>query len=523
MEAISHEKLSSNSFLAVLLITILMIIIIIIIVQTKKSRTSKPTTRPPPPGPWRLPVIGNLHQLAANGGRSLPHRRLAELAKRYGPDVMLLQLGELSHVIISTPEAARLVMKTHDLTFASRPSLLAVDILFSRNDVAFAPYGEHWRQMRKICTLELFSAKRVGSFRWIREQEVANLVTTLRTAAHQDEPVVDLTDLVQKLLGSVTSWATFGTIRGSNEMFLKVAKKFEDVVAGFRISDLYPSLTFLPVLTGFEGKLKKMRLEADSILDAIIDERRSQRSSRSGRDGEVGDYLLDVLLNLHENPSQLGFPLTMEAIKAVTLELFLAGIETSAKIIEWTMSEMIKHPKVMQKAQEEVREAFGEKGDIEEASLHRLKYLDSIIKESLRLHPPGPLLLPRENGESVELRGYHVPAKTKVFVNAWAINRDPRYWPEAEEFYPERFNDRMIDYRGNDFQFIPFGAGRRMCPGYDFGVEVVKLTLANLIFHFQWKLPGEMRPESLDMTERFGASVGREYALRVIPVPYHGN
>ncbi|CAI0397166.1 unnamed protein product [Linum tenue] len=325
--------------------------------------------------------------------------------------------------------------------------------------------------MRKICTLELFSAKRVGSFRWIREQEVANLVKTLRTAAHQG-----------------------------------------DVTAGFRTSDLYPSLTFLPALTGFKDKLEKMRLEADSIFDAIIDERRSQRSSMSSSsDGEVvEDYLLDVLLNLHENPSRL--------------ELFIAGIETSAKVIEWTMSEMIKHPEVMRKAQTEVREAFGEKGgDVEEASLHRLKYLDNVIKESLRLHPPGPLLLPRENRESVELCGYHVPAKTKVFVNAWTINRDPRYWSEAEAFCPERFDDRVIDYKGNDFQFIPFGAGRRICPGFDFGVEVVKLTLANLIFHFNWKLPGEMRPESLDMTERLGASVGREYALLVIPVPYHEN
>ncbi|CAI0397168.1 unnamed protein product, partial [Linum tenue] len=474
---IEHASFANET---VLLITIL----VIIIIQTQKPRTtSKPTNRPPPPpppGPWKLPVIGNLHQLVTDGGASQLHRRLAELARRYGPDVMHLQLGELSHVIISTPEAARL--------------------------------------MRKICTLELFSAKRVGSFRWIREQEVANLVKTLRTAG---EPTVDLTDLAHKLSGSVTSKSAFGSIlRGMDETFLEVAQNFGDVTAGFRTSDLYPSLTFLPALTGFKDKLEKMRLEADSIFDAIIDERRSQRSSMSSSsDGEVvEDYLLDVLLNLHENPSRLGYPLTMEVVKAVTL------IETSAKVIEWTMSEMIKHPEVMRKAQTEVREAFGEKGgDVEEASLHRLKYLDNVIKESLRLHPPGPLLLPRENRESVELCGYHVPAKTKVFVNAWTINRDPRYWSEAEAFCPERFDDRVIDYKGNDFQFIPFGAGRRICPGFDFGVEVVKLTLANLIFHFNWKLPGEMRPESLDMTERLGASVGREYALLVIPVPYHEN
>ncbi|CAI0541217.1 unnamed protein product [Linum tenue] len=366
-------------------------------------------------------------------------------------------------------------MKTHDFAFASRPFLLAPSVLYGGcNDVAFAPYGHHWRQLRKICTLELLSTKRVQSFRWIRGQEVDKLVLDLRRASADASGVVDLSRMVEKLSAAVISRALFGTIRGLNQAFLTVADNI-------------------------------------SILDAIIDERRSKRSSsRSSREGgeeeEEEDYLVDVLLKIQE--------------KAVTLELFLAGGHTSANLIEWTMSEMMKQPRVMQKAQDEVRQAFDEKGDVDEVGLHGLEYLDCVVKEGLRLHPPGPLLLPRESREDAKLCGYMVPVGTKVVVNAWAIGRDPRYWSDAEEFYPERFVDCSIDYKGNDFQFVPFGAGRRMCPGYGFGIEVVKLTLANLLFHFSWRLPGDSRPESLDMTETVGASIARKYPLRVIPVPY---
>ncbi|CAL1404650.1 unnamed protein product [Linum trigynum] len=530
MEASSQQHNSSSTFFSFLpwlisnlLLTFTTTIITILFLLKHYKRPKKPTTTtlpPPPPGPWRLPIIGNLHQLALNGGHFHPHRRLAELARRHGPDVMHLQLGQLSHVIISTPEAAKQVMKTHDLAFASRPFLLAPSVLYDGcNDVAFAPYGHHWRQLRKICTLELLSTKRVHSFRWIRGQEVDKLVLDLRRAT--TTTVVDLSRMVESLSAAVISRALFGTIRGLNQAFLTVADNISDVLSGFRMSDLYPSLTFLPVMSGFQGKLKSMREGASSIIDAIIDERRSKRSSsRSSREDGEEDYLVDVLLNLQENPDQVGLTVTTEIIKAVTLELFLAGGHTSANLIEWTMSEMMKQPRVMQKAQDEVRQAFDKKGDVDEASLQGLEYLDCVVKEGLRLHPPGPLLLPRESREDAKLCGYMVPMGTKVIVNAWAIGRDPRYWGDAEEFYPERFVDCSTDYKGNDFQFVPFGAGRRMCPGYGFGMEVVKLTLANLLFHFNWRLPGDSRPESLDMTETVGASIARKYPLRVIPVPY---
>ena len=200
--------------------------------------------------------------------------------------------------------------------------------------------------------------------------------------------------------------------------------------------------------------------------------------------------------------------------------MFSAGSETSSTAIEWAISELLKNPKEMEKAQEEVRRVYLGKTSIDETYIHELKFLRSVIKETLRLHPPVPLLLPRESSQSCVIEGYEIPAKTKVIVNGWAIGRDPKRWKEAEKFYPERFLDSLIDYKGADFEFIPFGAGRRICPGMSFATAVVELTLANLLYHFDWKFPGDTKEEDLDMTESFGLTVGRKTDLQLIPISY---
>lgn len=182
------------------------------------------------------------------------------------------------------------------------------------------------------------------------------------------------------------------------------------------------------------------------------------------------------------------------------------------------MAEMIRNPRIMEKAQDEVREVFRGKGGVDEDSFDKLKYLKSVIKETMRLHPPVPLLLPRQNNERCEINEYKIPAKTKVIVNAWAIHRDPSYWTDAETFLPERFLDSSIDYKGSQFEYIPFGSGRRMCPGNHFAIANALLQLANLLFHFDWKLPSGMKREELDMSEAFGVTVRRKEDLHLIPV-----
>ena len=202
-------------------------------------------------------------------------------------------------------------------------------------------------------------------------------------------------------------------------------------------------------------------------------------------------------------------------------DIFGGGTDTSASTIEWAMSELTKNPRVMDKAQAEIREAFKGRKTIYETDLDKLSYLKSVIKETMRLHPPAPLLLPREWREPCKIGGYEIPIKTKVTVNAWALGRDPNHWYDAEGFIPERFEGTSIDFKGNNFEYIPFGAGRRMCPGILLDLANVDLPLAALLYHFDWEPPNGMKPEDLDMIEAFGAAVARKNNLWLVPSPYN--
>ena len=199
-------------------------------------------------------------------------------------------------------------------------------------------------------------------------------------------------------------------------------------------------------------------------------------------------------------------------------DIFGAGGETAATAINWAMAEMIRDPRVLKKAQAEVRAVYNMKGMVDEIFIDELQYLKLVVKETLRLHPPVPLLVPRVCGESCGIGGYHIPVKSMVIVNAWAIGRDPNYWTQPERFYPERFIDSSIEYKGTNFEYIPFGAGRRLCPGITFGLKNVELALAFLLFHFDWKLPNGMKNEDLDMTQQFGVTVRRKADLFLIPI-----
>jgi cytochrome P450 len=198
--------------------------------------------------------------------------------------------------------------------------------------------------------------------------------------------------------------------------------------------------------------------------------------------------------------------------------LFTAGSETSSWTVVWAMSEMVKNPKVMEEAQAEVRRVFDRKKYVDETELHQLIYLKSVIKETMRLHPPLPLLIPRESRERCEINGYDIPAKTRVAIDFWGIGRDPRYWVEAESFKPERFINSKFNFKGTNFEYIPFGAGRRMCPGIAFAIPSVELPLAQLLYHFDWKLPNGMLNEELDMTESFEIIMKRKHDLCLIPL-----
>ncbi|RDX87177.1 Cytochrome P450 71D8, partial [Mucuna pruriens] len=472
-----------------------------------------------PPGPRKLPLIGNLHQLALAG--SLPHHALRDLAHKYGP-LMHLQLGQISSVVISSPRMAKEIMKTHDVAFVQRPQLLSPQILaYGSTDIAFAPYGDYWRQMRKICVLELLSVKRVQSFSYIREDESRKFIESIHSSAGSQ---INLTSRIFSLLSTSVSRAAFGNKSEDQDEFVSLVRKSIAMTGGFELDDLFPSMKPIHLLTGMKPKFQKIHKRADKILENILRKHKEKRTRAKEHNSTEEDQedLVDVLLRIQQSGS-LEVQITTGNIKAVIWDVFAAGTDTSSTTIEWAMSEMMKNPRVREKAQAELRESFKGKEIIYETDLEDLSYLKSVIKETLRLHPPSPLLIPRECTELTNIDEYEIPTKTKVMINAWALGRDPEYWNDAERFVPERFKGSSIDFKGNNFEYIPFGAGRRMCPGMTFGLASVLLPLALLLYHFNWELPNNMKPHDLDMTEHFGMAVGRKNDLCLIPTVYEAS
>ncbi|XP_004506687.1 cytochrome P450 71D11-like [Cicer arietinum] len=497
------------------LFTIFLFMIIALKLIRNHYKKSDSTSTNLPPSPWKLPIIGNiLHLVTSN-----PPRKLRDLAKRYGP-LMHLQLGEIFFIVVSSAEVAKEVLKTHDITFASRPHLMATDIAsYNSTDIAFSPYGDYWRQLRKICAIELLSVRRVKSLWPIREKEMNSL---LKKIASNEGSQFNLSQAVISFMYTFTSKAAFGKKYAEEEEFISVAKQLIKLAGGFYIGDLFPSATWLHNLSGMKPKLEKLSQHVDRILGHIINDHKEERSRRA-KEGvaEAEEDLIDVLLKFEDSSNDLDFYLTSDNIKAIILDVFIAGSETAATTINWAMAEMIKNPRVLKIAQAEVRDKINRRGMIDETTLGELKYLKAVIKESLRLHPSIPLLLPRECRQACVINGYHIPVKSRVIINAWAIGRDPKYWIDPDKFYPERFIDSSIDYKGTNFEYIPFGGGRRICPGMNYGIANVEQTLAMFLYHFDWKLPNGMKNEELELREEFGAAMSRKGDLYLIPIISH--
>ncbi|XP_051193739.1 cytochrome P450 71A1 isoform X1 [Lolium perenne] len=462
-----------------------------------------------PPSPPSLPLLGHLHLM----GR-VTHRSLLSLHLRYGGGggLMFLQLGRRRTLVVSTEAAAADLYKNHDLAFASRLHNAAIDKLYygSNSNVSFAPYGDAWRRRKKMAVVHLFSPRRAESFAPVRAAEAAALVARARRAAVAGH-AVELRELLYGYSNAVVTRAATGAAGATADRIKQLMANSAVFMSGFQAEDVLPDAAAKVVrwATGLEKSLDGQVEAWDKFLSEIIAE---HLEKKQGNDGPYKEEdFLDVLLRLREEDTA-GLELTDNHIKSIVKDMIAAGTETSSVTLEWAMAELVRNPRAMAKLQDEVTRAA-------EDDLNKMEYLKAVVKEVLRLHPPAPLLVPHESTEAAVVQGYEIPAKTALFINAWAIGRDPAAWGDtAEEFWPERFlgggSALGVDVRGNDYRLLPFGSGRRLCPGISFALPVLEIALASLVRHFDWEIPGGT---CLDMSEAPGLTTPPLVPLRLVP------
>lgn len=278
------------------------------------------------------------------------------------------------------------------------------------------------------------------------------------------------------------------------------------------LSDYFPILRFFDL----QGNRRRMRSHfgvLHEIFDKIIDQKLILSQDNETKSNTSGDFLDMILDPCTAN----GIELQRHQIKSLLLDFFGAGTDTASSTIEWAMVELLQNSSKMKKAQQELANIVSEDRLVEESDIIGLPYLQAVVKENLRLHPPGPFLVPHKALIDVKFHDFVIPKGAQVLVNVWAISRDPTIWTESTSFLPERFLDSKTDYKGQDFEFIPFGSGRRMCPGLRLAHKMVHAMLGLLLQSFDWELENGLSPERLDMEEEFGITLAKANPLRVIP------
>nr|GMD38684.1 cytochrome P450 71A1-like [Ipomoea batatas] len=482
---------------------------IALLLLAKHLRRRRKLHLPPGPKPW--PIIGNLNLIG-----SLPHRSIHDLSQKYGP-IMQLQFGSFPVVVGSSAEMAKTFLKTLDINFVDRPKNVAgKHLTYNFSNVTWSQYGPYWRQARRMFIMELFSAKRLDSYEHIRSHELKSMLHKLYNISSTHHPILlknylftlNLNVISRMALGKSYLDESQGAIVSPGE-FKKLIDEVFLLSGVLNIGDLIPWVDFLD-LQGYIRQTKALNKKLDGFLEHVLDEHMSRRVVEG--DKFVAKDMVDVLLQYADDPN-MEVKIERQGVKAFTLDLLAGGTESSTVTVEWAISELLKKPKVIKKATDELDRVIGQKRWVEEKDIPNLPYIQAIVKEAMRLHPVVPTLVPRLCREDCKVAGYDIPKGTRVLVSVWTIGRDLALWDNPTEFIPDRFIGRDIDIKGCDFELLPFGAGRRMCPGYSLGLKVIQVTLANLLHGFNWKLPNDMIPEQLNMEEIFGLSTPKKIPL----------
>ncbi|ESQ35512.1 hypothetical protein EUTSA_v10007465mg [Eutrema salsugineum] len=473
-----------------------------------KNNKSKNSNLRLPPGPRGLPIIGNLHRF-----KGVPHRWFHELAVKYGP-VMVLRLGFTPVVLISSSEAAEEVLKHKDLETCTRPKLVGLGKLsYNHKDITFAQYTDSWRENRKVTVTELLNLKKVQTFKFIREEETDYVMKKISESALKQSPV-DLSKIFFCLTANILCRSALGQNLRKNKFFNE--ERIEELVeegsvtlGRFGFSDFFPGKLgkFADWLLQTNKGLEKVFEELDEFYQHVIDDHLKSLNGQKGTDppADIVAGLLDMV-NKHGDGKR-----NMDQVKGTLMDMFLGGIDTGAISMIWTMTELIKNPRVMRKAQEEIRAVLGSNREkITEEDTEKVEYLKLIIKETFRLHPAIPTL-PRESMSQIKIQGYDIPPNTRIQINIWAIGQDPKLWKNPEEFIPERFIEKLL----------PFGSGRRICPGMPMAIPTLELGLLNMLYFFDWKLPDGMVGEDIDMEEVGNISSVKKVPLLLVPTRHH--
>ncbi|KAG2244748.1 hypothetical protein Bca52824_093401 [Brassica carinata] len=457
----------------------------------------------PPTPPHSLPIIGH-HRLI----KPPVHRLFHRLAKAHGP-IFYLRLGTRRAVVISSSALAKECFTGHnDVVVSNRPRFLTSKyIAYNYTTIATTPYGDHWRNLRKICSLEIVSSKRLANFLHIRKEEIHRMLTRLsRDALINNE--VELESLFYDLtFNNIVRMVTGKIYYGEDASDKAEADTFKKLIAyitstsGARHPGEY--LPFLKIFgRSFEKKVKAVGEAMDAILQRLLDECRGNKD---------GNTMVNHLLSLQQQDPEY---YSEVIIKGLMLAMMLAGTETSAITLEWAMTNLLRHPDVLEKARSEIDEKIGEDRLIDEPDIAVLPYLQDVVSETFRLFPVAPLLVPRTPTEDMKIGGYDIPRDTIVIVNAWAIHRDPELWDDPERFNPDRFKGCGSELCA--YKLMPFGNGRRVCPGAGLGRRIVTLALGSLIQCFDWE---NVKGEEIDMSESTGLGMHKLDPLRAMCRP----
>ncbi|GAB4834290.1 hypothetical protein Ancab_032555 [Ancistrocladus abbreviatus] len=463
-----------------------------------------------PPGPIPLPIMGNIFQVG-----SKPHKALAELAKTYGP-IMTIELGCLTTVVISSVPMAKLVLQKYDGLFSDRTPTSALSVLnHNESSVAMLPPNPHWRRLRKICNTHIFAVSRLDASSGLRRKKVQQLLSYVDDCCKAGTAVnigqVGFTTSLNFLSNTFFSLDLADPGSDTESEFRGLISSILEVGGAPNCADFFPILKMFDP-QGFSRRNEITVRKMFGIFDELIDKRmQSRKENGFAEDNDVLDAFLDMF-------QESGNELQRSDLLHLLLDLFIAGTDTTSSTLEWVMTELLRNPKQLRKAREELKEVIGKGNSVEEEDFIQLPYLQAIIKETFRLHPVVPLLLPRRVVSTNELCGFTIPKKAQVFVNIWAMGKEESLWKDANLFMPERFLGSNIDVKGHDFELIPFGAGRRICPGLPLAYRMLPCMLGSLLHSFDWKLEEGVTEENIDMDDKFGITLAKAKSLYAIPI-----